>query len=426
MPALADWAQVDATRWRFRLRPGRRPFHDGTPLVAADVVATYRTILDPAFGSPQRAGLAHLREAVALDDDTVDFVLDRPDPLFPGLLTSGIVPARAAGGDAALARTAVGSGPLRLVGWPEDGRVLLQRADDGLRVQVLVVPDATVRALKLARGEVDLLAGDLPPETARWLAGRPGLVVERAPGATFAYLGFRLDDPVVGRREVREAIAHAIDREGIVRHLFGGAARPAATILPPEHWAGAPGLAPPAYDPQRARQLLAAAGYGAGRRPRLVYSTSGNPFRVRVAAVIRQQLQDVGFDVELRPADWATFFGDVREGRFQMFGLSWVALRMPDVFRYAFHSQSLPPAGANRGGYASPRVDALIEAAEAEPELSARAPRYAAIARALVDDLPVVPLWYEDQVLARSTAVRGYALDGDGSYDGLAGASLGR
>ncbi len=99
-------------------------------------------------------------------------------------------------------------------------------------------------------------------------------------------------------------------------------------------------------------------------RCRLQYKTSTDPVRIRIATVIQQQLADVGIDLQLLSYDWGTFYGDIKAGRFQMYSLAWVGIKTPDIFRYAFYSDSLPPEGANRGRLADARVDQLIEAAE--------------------------------------------------------------
>ncbi|MGE0385061.1 MAG: ABC transporter substrate-binding protein [Gammaproteobacteria bacterium] len=419
-PALADWRELAPTHYRFTLRSDRAPFHDGSPLTAADVEATYRSLLDPALVSPLRAAFANLAGVRAVDADTVDFTLHAPDPLFPGLLTVGILPARLAGAGSRAATVPIGSGPLALERWPEPERLRLRRVVDGARIEVLAVKDPTVRALKLVRGELDLAQGDIAPELLAWLGSQRGIAVERRPGSTFAYLGFRMDDPVAGQPAVRQAIALAIDREAIVRHLFAGAARPAGALLPPEHWAGHPALRGSPYDPARARALLRAAGFGPPHPPRLDWSISNDPFRLRIATVIQRQLAEAGIEVAIRSHDWGTFYGDIKAGRFQMFSLSWVGLKLPDAFRYAFHSASVPPAGSNRGRYASPAVDGLIEAAEREPDPDRRIAPYRALQERIAADLPYVPLWFEDYVLARRADIEGYHPGVDGNYDDLA------
>jgi peptide/nickel transport system substrate-binding protein len=151
----------------------------------------------------------------------------------------------------------------------------------------------------------------------------------------------------------------------------------------------------------------------------LVYKTSSDPFRIRLATVIQSQLQAVGIETNLRSYDWGTFFGDIKAGNFQLYSLSWVGLRTPDSFRYIFASDAVPPRGANRGRYASERVDRLLRMAEQAPSLAQQAVYYRQIAERLHADLPYVPLWYEDQYAVQGRRVSGYTLSPDGNYDGL-------
>ena len=145
---------------------------------------------------------------------------------------------------------------------------------------------------------------------------------------------------------------------------------------------------------------------------------------MRLATVIQAQLAQVGIQVEVRSYDWGTFYGDIKAGRFQLYSLSWVGIRTPDIFRYIFHSASVPPRGANRGRYRSPRADRIIETARAEPDLERQAAHYRELQALLLEELPYVPLWYENQVCAYRNAVRGYRLAPDGNYDGLAEVEL--
>ncbi len=418
VPGLARWEALGPTHYRFTLGDEGRRFHDGTWLTAADVKATADAILDPDGGSPHRATLAAVARVEALDEDTVDVRLRAPDPLFPGRLVFGVMPAsqpRPAGRDAPLP---IGSGPFAAVSRADD-RLQLRRTRDGLTVTFLRVPDPTMRALKLLKGEVDLLQGDLPPELVAWLGSRAGVQVGQGRGTTFSYLAFNLEDPITSRIEVRRGVALAIDRRAITARLLRDTARPAAGMLPPEHWAGLAGVEGLRHDPAAARALLGTLGFGPARPLAIELKTSSDPLRLRIATVLQHQLRQVGVDLAVRSYDWAAFYADVKAGRFQTCTLSWVALRSPDVFRYAFHSAALPPGGANRGRYRDPVADDLIERAEAAPAEAEQAALFRALQARLLETLPYVPLWYEDPVFVARDDVLGYRVDADGGYDGL-------
>jgi peptide/nickel transport system substrate-binding protein len=431
VPSLAHWARISPQHYRFTLRADRSPFHDGQALSAQDVVATYESVLDPLTGSPHRGSLHMIERVQALDHDTIDFHLKQADALFAGRLVVGILPADRIAADHKFNEEPIGSGPFRFDSWPQPEHLRIARISDGAVVEFQRVQKPDVRVLKLLRGELDVLQGDMPPELLAWTAAREQVRVVKRAGTTFAYLGFNLEDPLVGDLRVRQAIGHALDRDAIIRYLWSGNARPAGGILTADHWAGlgaqsagnsgsAPGLK---HDPQRARALLAEAGYGAGKPLRIIYKTSTNPLRVRIATVIQHQLAKVGIDMQIRTYDWGTFYGDIKAGNFQIYSLAWVGIKMPDIFRYVFHSDSIPPVGANRGRLRNAQMDALIDRAERADELSEQARLYQAIQILALEQLPYVPLWFEDQVLVANDRLNNYRMSRDGNFDALARAN---
>jgi peptide/nickel transport system substrate-binding protein len=412
-PGMATWERITPTHYRVTLRSQRARFWNNRRPGPGDVVATYRSLLDSALGSPHAGALALIETVTAAGDDVVDFHLARPDPAFPTRLTIGIVPAETVQ-DRNLSREPLGSGSFEFLEWREDGGLLLQRRRDGQRVALVPVADPTMRTLKLMRGEAQLLQNDLPSELYRYLAAERGLRLDEHAGTTFAYVGFNLADPILANPDVRLAIAHAIDRQAIIEHLFGGRAELAESVLRPQHWAGSADLKAHDYNPQLAREYLRRAGYDASKPLQLSYKTSTDAFRLRIAHVLQSQLGDIGIRLKIASYDWGTFFGDIKNGSFQMYGLAWVGVNTPDILRYAFHSASTPPAGANRGRYVSPEVDALIERAEMA-DLDEASALYAEVQRRVHRDLVYVPLWYESNVVA-SRGLSGYRPTYDGSY----------
>lgn len=417
IPALATWEQLDATHYRFHLGQHGRQFHNGQRLTATDVKATYDFVLTSA--SPHKGSLAMLKEITVQDPDTVDFILNKPDILFPGRLTIGILPTDLIKTNHPFNKHPVGSGPFEFVAWPHSASLALKRLKDNQGLEFLEIKNPVVRVLKLVRHEIDILQNDLSPELIEWLESRPEVNVVQGAGTNFTYLGFNLQDSLLKHQKIRQAIAHAVDREAIIHYVMGDTARPASSLLPPSHWAGAQALPAYAYDPEKSRALLAELGFNAKHPLSLTYKTSNNSFRVRIASVIQQQLAAANIKVDIQSYDWGTFYGDIKEGRFQMFSLSWVGVKMPDIFRYAFHSQMLPPNGANRGRLVNFAVDKLIEQAETAPTLAEQTQFYQELQATLFAELPYVPLWYEDHIAATSQRVRGYSLATDGNYDRL-------
>ncbi len=420
VPSLASWQRVTPLHYRFTLTPDRPRFSNGERLTSADVAATYEFILDSRNASPHRLSLARSIERIETRGEAViDFILKEADLLFPGRLGIGILPKSLMESGHEFNRAPVGSGGYQLAAWPDDTHLRLKRRSDQLLLEFIEVKDPSVRVLKLVRGEIDMMQNDLPPELIRYLSQEPGLNITHGAGSNFAYLGFNMQDELTGVDKVRQAISLALDRDSIIQYVLGGSAQPANALLPPDHWAGAPTLRQIPYDPKAARALLKPLGYTPDNPLLLTYKTSSDPFRLRLATVIQQQLAEVGIKVELKSYDWGTFYGDIKAGRFQMYSLMWVGIKLPDIFRYVFHSSAVPPAGANRGRFIDDETDRLIEAAESATTLEAQAALYQQLQSHLLQRLPFVPLWYEDHVFIARDGVAGYTIARDGNYDGL-------
>lgn len=419
IPGIADWTSPSPTHYRFTLHQPHPTFHGGSVLTAADVRASYASVLDPATSSPHRGAFTGIERIEAPNADTVDFYLTKIDPVFPTRLTLGIMPEKLLRADHPFHSQPVGSGGFQFVDRTDESRLRLTRLRDGQLFEFLTVKDPTVRVLKLLRGELSMIQNDLQPELVTYLEKQGKVSVQTAPGTNFTYLGLNLLDPLLQDRRIREAIAYAIDRNAIIDHLWGGAARPATALLPPEHWAGSAKVRNYQHDPQRARDLLTQAGYSADKPLHLSYKTSSDPFRIRVATIIQYQLREVGIDIEIESYDWATFYGDIKTGRFQMFSLSWVGIKSPDIFRYAFHSESMPPQGANRGRFVDAKADKLIEAAEAGVTLDDQAREYGKLQEYLGLELPYIPLWFEDHVFVAREGFTGYSIAADGNFYAL-------
>jgi hypothetical protein len=228
------------------------------------------------------------------------------------------------------------------------------------------------------------------------------------------YLIFNLSHPALRDVRVRRAVAQALDRGAIVRHLLLGKATLATGLLPPGHWAYDAEARRFDHDPAAAQRLLDEAGYPdpGGGRPRLLlrYAAPQGEISLQQAAVIQEDLARIGIAVEVRSSEWATFYDDLRSGRFEMAVSNWTDIGDPDIFRLRFASSETPPAGLNRGGYANPRADRFIEAGARETDRDRRRADYAGLQVLLAEDLPCVWLWHKDVRAASGPRLRGFTL----------------
>jgi peptide/nickel transport system substrate-binding protein len=428
---LADSLDVvEGTRYTFRLQPDVT-FHDGTPVTSADIRATYQSVLHPETASPKRESLTIIDTIETPDDLTVILTLREPFAPFLDATGLGILPSALVTGSTK--PITVGCGPFRLVRFRPDRDVLLASRRDGngpSHILFKIVPDDTVRAFELQQGTTHLVQNALDPDMLPWLGRQAGVEITSVPGTTFHYLGLNLRDPHLGNPRVRRAIALAIDRDAIIQHLLKGHASAATGLLAPGHWAFSSDVPSHPHDPERARALLDAAGFpdpdgpGPEARFRLLYKGSLLQKRRRFAEVLQGQLAGVGIGLDIRTYEWGTLYADIRSGNFQIYALAWVGVSDPDIYYSLFHSTMTPPRGNNRGGYVDPEIDRLTARGRATVDRQARREAYTSIQRRLAETLPIIPLWWAPTVVARSTRLRGFVPQPNGSLLSLASARL--
>ncbi len=434
-PGIAEsWDVPDPLTYVFHLRRGVK-FHDGRPLTSRDVKWTFDSLLQHKVRSTKAAVYQFVDHIDAPDDVTVVFHMKEPDATLLWNLSDGAMGIVPYGSGDEITLHPIGSGPFKFVSAETDREVVLERNDDYwgekaklARVRFAVVPDETTEALELRKGSGDIAINSLTPDTVVALARNPNLAVDTGGGTRLAYLGFNLRDPILQDVRVRQAIAYALDRKPMIEYLWRGEAQPARSVLPVQSWAYNGDVPPYLHDPEKAKQLLDAAGYRAlnGVRFHITMKTSTDANTRLMVAVIQQQLRDVGIALDIRSFEFATFFSDVQHGAFQMYGLRWIGGNEdPDIFEYAFHSSKFPPNGANRDYYFNPRVDALIDKARREIDPAVRKPLYAEVQRILAEDLPYINLWYLDNVLVHTKRVHGIKLNAAGNYDFLRTAEIG-
>lgn len=432
VPDLAEsFVWLDPRTVEFRLRPGLR-FHDGTALTAADVVATYASVRDPALGSPRRRSFERIARVEAVDEQTVRFHLDRPFRPVLAEMSLGIVPEERAGPAGLDAQGAfpIGAGPFRPERTAKDAETVLLLPNPAYyrqpprikRLTIRTVRDENTRVLELLKGQADLVIGALSPAILPAIRESPRLQIVTVPGTGFAYLVPNVRGGPAASVPVRRALCHAIDRESIVRFKLEGLGAPASGLLPATHWAHAP-VPGCGFDPALAERLLDEAGFLRGPdgvRLTLSLKTSTDRSRRSMALVLREQLRRVGVQLDLRPLDFGVFFGDVRRGNFELGLLKWASVIEPDLMRMAYTSSQIPApssgyTGFNRGGFQDPALDDLLErASQADP--ADRPALYAQAQERAAELLPVIPLWHEDVVTVVSARVRGYRPSAHGFF----------
>lgn len=426
----ASWDTPDPRTYVFHLRQGVR-FHDGRLFTSADVKYTFDSLISGEVKSVKRGTFPMVESVSTPAADIVVFRLSRPYASFVWNLTRmamGIVPA---GSGDRPARDPIGTGPFRFVSMTQDQDIVLARNPDYFGgepkipvVRFRVVPDTITRALELRKGTADIGGiSSLTPDMVAALERKPEIAVNEVPGTVIAYVAFNFNDPILAHREVRQALAYATDRDTLIRYLLRGQARAASNLLPPNHWAYDPHVKQYPYDPTQAERLLDAAGFRRGPdgvRFRITMKTSTEESARLLSEALAGEWKRVGVVLDLRPLETATFLSDIGRGSFQLYTLRWVgANNDPDIFNYVYSSKRMPPAGANRGSYRNPALDALLDQQGVEMDREKRKALLVEIQKIVAEDEPYIDLWYLDNVCVHRTRVAGVRLGPSGEYDFL-------
>src|ERR1051325_2967164 len=424
-----SWETPDDRTIVFHLNPNAK-FHDGRAVTAVDVKKTYEDVISQKVQNTKASGYSSVDHIEAPDAHTVVFKLKEPNGGIFDNFNMGIVPPDA---DANTYKTKpVSFGTYRVVSYKTDESVELEANEHWIggppkikHITVRIIPDSTTRVLELRRGTVNFEVNQIPFENVAEFEKSDKLQVVKKPGSVWQYLAFNLKKPILSKVEVRRAIAHAIDRQRIVQDLLRGHGVVTDTMLAQGHWARAENLPSYPYDPNRAKQLLDAAGYkdpdGDGPQPRfeLNFKTSTRSEANLRAQAIQQMLAQVGIKVNILSSEFGTFFEDIGKGNFDMYSLSRNGIQDPDFYYIIFHSKNFPPEGQNRGYYSNPKVDQLIMEGRSTFDRAKRKQIYADIQRIAQEDLPYISLYHQSNVAVMDKNLQGYTMYPAGFWLGL-------
>ena len=411
------WETPDDKTIVFHLNPNAK-FQDGRPVTSKDFKFSFDSLMAPSFQSAKKSGYSAVASFEAPDDHTLIVKLSEPNAGIFDNFPYMLVPQ---GADPnVFAKTPILAGAYRVMEFKTDEHVTLKAFDGWVggkpnipNVIVRIIPDATTRVLELRRGTVNFEINSVPYDQVDQFKKDAAFKVMTSHGGAYQYIAFNLKDPILAKKEVREAIASAIDRNRIVRDLLHGYGEVTETMFPPGHWARAGNLPTHPYDPNKAKQLLDAAGYkqkGSAPRFKLTFRTSTDAEANQQAEMIQQMLKDVGIDMQIQSSEFGTFMEDIKNGRFQMFSLRRAGISDPDFYYTIFHSKSLAPNGQNRGYYVNPKVDKLIEDGRATFDRAKRKAIYDEVQKILADDLPYLSLYHRDNVAIMRSNIDGFEM----------------
>lgn len=436
VPLAAEGSEwKDARTLRVTLKPGAR-FHGGSVLTPRDVCETIAAVRDPALGSPHRSIVEAIGTCTADGDHAVLLSLDHPRATLLTDLEIPILRADEAHGPPRSNGGLDGLGPFTISG-VGPGEVSLSPALTSAStmprhaVVVRTVRDENARVQRLMSGRSDVAPNAISPQLLPALDGRSGLHIVSRAGANVTYLMFQNDRAVFRRVGVRRAVAAAIDRDAIVKTLLAGRATVAKGLLPPGHWASGEETEQ-GKGVGGGRELEGGESRGGGEKASraelsalgtVELLTSTDRARVTMARVVAQMLGDAGLDVRVVTLDQGVMFARLDAGDFDLAMLQMPELTEPNVLSWFFHPRGVPGEGGqgkNRARYRSQLAGRLLDDASRIEDRATRRRLYQRLARVMAADLPVIPLWHEDQVAVVSERARDFLPSAEGRWLSLA------
>jgi len=463
IPALAEsWSySEDGTEWVFKLRQDVK-WHDGEPFTAKDVAFTFEAIMHPNYEGVRRrnydkfVGFAEYvdklnqisqdfsdgkiteeeanqlkleafeewRQAGAItivDDYTIKFKLTEAFAPFMNAISMGIIPGHVFDWDPGEAgkkdhpfntENPIGTGPYKFVKWTRDEEVVVEANLDYWgegpyveRFVMRVIPDQQVVTLSLETGEIDM--GSIQPEDFERMTGVEHLKTFEYPTFSYTYMGYNLTNPLFQDKRVRQAITHAIDRQTIVDELLVGHGTVAHSHGSPARWDYNPDVPKFEYNPERAKELLAEAGWtdtdGDGILDKdgqkftfKLQTNQGNKIREDSAVLIQDYLKEVGIEVEVEFVEWNTFVNEViLPKNFETIIVGWSLGTDPDAFSIWHTNGGL----FNFISFSNARVDELLEKGRTTLDQEKRKEIYGEFQAILAEEQPYTFLYFRNALV---------------------------
>jgi peptide/nickel transport system substrate-binding protein len=430
-----DWEESDdGLTYTFEIHEGVT-FHDGEPLTAEDVEFTFNIFLDEDYTGPRAGNFRALEEVEALDETTIEFRLSEPDARFISNLggDAGILPKHLLEDvDATeleehdFARNPIGSGPFQFDSWQDGQYVQLTAYEDYWegaphleRITFSIVGDQNALMAQIEGGDVDV--GIVPATDYSTAEGweEQGLVnLQSTLGYQYNYMGYNLRLDMFSDKETRQALTHAIDRQTIIDQVGQGQGEVAHGPVSPLSWAYPDEMPEFEYDPEKARELLAEAGWEEGadgilerdgeRFSFTLKTNSGNQIREDISVVVQSMLNEVGVEVEVEYVEWGAFIDQINPPNFDFDAvvLGWSLGTDPDP-RAIWHSEEIE-AGLNNIGYARDDVDELIDKNVLIVDQDERAEALDEIFQMIAEDQPYTFLYYPNDLKVIPTNLEGF------------------
>ena len=426
-----SWEWISGTQLNMQIKPGVS-FADGSAVTLMDVKKTYDFFIykNKFRPSPRAVAFRNLKE-LKIKNKTLQFFLKKPDASFLSNLVIGILPDSLNTKGLITKETKVRGCGLFVHKKSTLNEIILERRKQKNKnheakvslVKIKIVKDPTTRFAKLRKGELDIVQNGVSYQNISSIEQYQDLKVLKSPALRTSYLGFNFRHPLLRNVEVRKAIAHSINKKAIIQYILKGLASEAKSLLPERHQYSS--LAEEAYEYNiaRANEILDKAGLKSkgkeGVRFSLTLTLTNDPTRIAASKVLVSDLKKIGIQLKVRILEWGKFKQDVEKGLIDLWLLSWIGYKDPDIYRYAFATESFPPNGGNRGWYSNPDLDKLLNEGINVYDLNKRKEIYGKISSLVTADLPYIFLYHDNNYAVLRKNIKNFKIYADGRYSSL-------
>lgn len=407
-PALAtEWEAIDELTWQFKLREGVK-FHNGEDFNAEAAKFSLDRLLDPETASPI-AELKNVTGVEVVDEYTINVITEAPDPIIPNkmVLFGGVmVPPQYIGEHDAdyVAKNPVGTGPYKFVSWQKDSEVVMEANEDYWRgapafkdLTFRVIPNLADIVAALKTGEIDFVQG-LTSDLAASVENAPGVKIVSSDWIRTFFISLDTAVEPLHDKAVRQALNYAVDKQAIIDNIFAGNAKQVATILPRETFGYDEAIEPYPYDPEKAKELLADAGYPDG----FEVSFDGVTAELTEVQAIIGYLEAVGITVNLNVTDSSTLVSNMAAKTasplYYMGNTGWTLDGVSNFQSYARSDRRYA-----RGG--NDELDSMVDIEETTIDPAARQEAFTRAQEILKEEAYFIYLWQKNNILAMSSEV---------------------
>jgi len=424
-----DWeVSEDGLVITFYLRKGVK-WQDGVPFTAEDVLFTYKKLVDPHTKTPYSGDFERIKKFEVIDDYTIKITYKQPFSPALASWTMPIMPSHLLKNEEDFkhfARHPVGTGPYRFIKWETGSKIVLEAYDEYFqgrpyidRYIYYIIPDQSTLFLELKNRNLDYIS--LTPLQYQRQTNteffKKNFRKYRYLSFGYTYIGWNLNNPKFKDKRVRQAINYAIDKEEIIKGVLLGLGRVCTGPFVPNSWAYNPAVKPAEYNPEKARQLLALAGWkkkdkegillkGNERFEFTLLTNQGNVSRRKCAEIIQQKLREIGIKMHIKIVEWGCLLDLIERREFEAVLLGWGLSRDPDCYDI-FHSSKTGPREFNFVSYKNKEVDRLLEEGRRVFSQSKRKEIYQKVHKLIYEDQPYTFLYVPDALPIIDARFRG-------------------